>query len=124
MKFILLISKRRRSVAEDTVDNVDRRGFVKDVAFNIASSALQRTVYGPRSTEDGDELFDRDLLEDSDLERRAGGGVKSFVKSVARDAAFNAASGALQRATYGRRSILEEAELLEREFEDILDDLD
>ena len=128
MKFCIAHSKKRRSVAEDTVENVDRRGFksiakdvAKEAAYNAASSALQRTVYGRRSMENGDEPFDRDLSEDSDLDRR---GFKSVAKDVAKDAAYNAASGALQRTFNGRRSMEEEEELLEREFEDILDNLD
>ena len=80
MKFYIAYSKKRRSVAEDTVENVDRRGF-KSVAKGVA-------------------------------------------KDVAKDAAYNAASGALQRTFNGRRSMEEEEELLEREFEDILDNLD
>ena len=133
MKFYIAYSKKRRSVAEDTVENVDRRGFksiakdvAKEAAYNAASGALQRTVYGRRSMENGDEPFDRrDLLEDSELDRRGFKSVaKGVAKDVAKDAAYNAASGALQRTFNGRRSMEEEEELLEREFEDILDNLD
>ena len=75
--------------------------------------------------ENGDEPFDRDLSEDSDLDRRGFKSVaKGVAKDAAKDAAYNAASGALQRTFNGRRSMEKEEELLEREFEDVLDNLD